>query len=183
MLSHDAQETLKWAVHAGLRDAAELMAWIEGAVGVTVTVPIGARWDVIRLSASLGFSALALLRADGHAFGPVLETTYEDHGSQCPKGPGRVDIVVPAGTAEAWPVVDPTLCAAVDSGLWRCPSPSVGPSQRVHGRRWVTAPGGAVPYTDPTALAERVATAMASYRRHRDSSGEPVRWFPSIRDL
>src|SRR5690348_15529175 len=103
-----SQEAVKWATTAGASVGDVLHAWHTGR---SVHVPIGRDWDVIRVTAEIGWGALALMRRNDHDFGPVVMSR-----------PRRtLEIVVPAGTAAAWPTLDRFTCVAVARGQLRCP--------------------------------------------------------------
>jgi hypothetical protein len=155
------QAAVRWATEAGVPVGDVLHAWH---CGTTVDVPIGCQWEVLRVTARIGWAALALMRADSFSFGPVLEAR-----------PRRtVEILVPPGTAAVWPPLDRSRCVAVSRGTLRCPPPwTTSLGAEVNGRRWFCAPVGPLPYTDADALCEAVAIVMASHRRRREPLDDP----------
>lgn len=148
------ETALKWAAAPGVAVGDVLYAWH---CESTVDVPVGREWDVVRLTAFVGWGALALMRTDGHDVGPVLEARPHP----------MIEVVVPPGSAAVWPWPGRPECVPISSGFLRCPPPwitSLRPP--VNGRCWAFAPGTtSTPYTDPDALCEAAATVVASLRR------------------
>ncbi|ONI48531.1 hypothetical protein [Streptomyces sp. IB2014 011-1] len=141
-------ETIAWAIDAGADPGALAAAW---GAGRPAPIPIGRTWDIIRLSPSLGAQALARTRHLGRV-GPVLRTTASR----------TFEVVVPLGTAHSWPHL-PGTCA-VSSGALLCPPPTatVGrPDTAGSGRLWICSPLSGVDPTDPHALCEGAAAALA----------------------
>ncbi|MBV9023726.1 MAG: hypothetical protein JO362_08000 [Streptomycetaceae bacterium] len=146
-----SQEAVKWATAAGVAVGDVLHAW---KADRCIPVPIGRDWDVIRVTAHIGWDALARMRLADHDFGPVVMNR-----------PRRtLEIVVPPGSAAAWPALDRSACVAAAHGHLRCPPPwTRAPGVEAAGYGWVyAAPGTAVPYTDGDALCEAIVTAMVS---------------------
>ncbi|WP_438297871.1 hypothetical protein [Streptomyces sp. HUAS TT7] len=124
--------------------------------GQETDLPIGlAPWEILRVTTPVAVEALARMRARAVPLGPVLNNP-----------PRRtVEILVPSGTAAAWPALPGTRC--VERGLIRCPPPHI---TAVCGRRtaryWIIPPGPTVPETtDSDALCEAVTEAIAHAAR------------------
>src|SRR6266550_4391802 len=94
-----SQEAVKWATAPGVPVGDVLHAWH---TGHSVHVPIGRDWDVIRVTAHIGWDALARMRFAGHDFGPVVMNRPRQ----------TLEIVVPTGSAAAWPALDRSACVA-----------------------------------------------------------------------
>ncbi|GAA1923692.1 hypothetical protein GCM10009753_66120 [Streptantibioticus ferralitis] len=146
------QEAVKWATAPGLAVGDVLHAWHSDHL---VDVPIGPTFDVLRVIAPVGWAALAIMRAEGHHFGPVVEVLSHP----------MLEVVIPPAAAADWPLIDHTVCVAVNQGRLRCPPPTItARSIPVDERVWAFAPS-AIAYTDAEALHEAVATARDRYRR------------------
>lgn len=143
--------------------------WRTGAVRVE-----GA--DVVRISGAISAEVLQGLRARGVTRGPILAN-----------GPRRcIELVVPRGTAAAWPDLPGTRC--VKDAVIRCPAPQVTAISglAVDGRAWIRPPDAA-PMTsdDAAALAEAVATALVrraapwlDAQNPHHPTGEADQWRP-----
>lgn len=109
-------------------------------------VPLGVRFDVVRVAASIGLPAYDRLVRPTSALGPVL---------WC--GPRScVEFLVPAGSTEEWDPIRLVTIAGRGAAL-RCPAP--GFSGR--GRWWMTAPDGSGILTAPGVLRAHLAHAAA----------------------
>ncbi|MYV63572.1 hypothetical protein GTW37_34785 [Streptomyces sp. SID4931] len=140
--------TARWIIESGAQTDHLHRAW---ATGQLAQIPIGDRWDVIRITAHLGYAALRRIRQRGILLGPVLETPAR----------GAVEVLVAPGTAAAWPDLRNTR--AVGSGMFLCPAPWVtttarGPAARGY-RAWIIPPGPREP-VDADALCEAVAAEL-----------------------
>lgn len=144
-----------WATAAGAAADDVLKGWRAGRLA---EVPIGPRWDVVRVTDGLGFAALTRLQEAGAPIGPVLET----------RPFAALEIVVPSGTATSWPTpLRFTTC--VRRGLLRCPAPdaTIATGRGAGGRSWVIPPialllpltAAPAPWTDGDALCEAVVAA------------------------
>ncbi|MFB7031033.1 MULTISPECIES: hypothetical protein [unclassified Streptomyces] len=151
---------LAWALDAGADRHDLAAAW---AAGVCVPIPLGHRWEVVRLTSRLGYAALART-VDLGTVGPVLRTASTM----------TLEVVVPRGTAAAWPAL-PSTCATA-AGTLLCPPPAATVSTpRAHGRLWVHSPAHAVAPTDPDALCEAAAATLAHMRTHEAATSEVPR--------
>ncbi|MFD4020645.1 MULTISPECIES: hypothetical protein [Bacteria] len=158
-------DAARWMTEAGAQLAHLHRAWTTGALA---EVPIGHLWDVVRITDRLGRLALARAAMLNAAIGPVLEVPAR----------GVVEVVVPPGTAAAWPKMRGTC--AVASGHLICPVP---PMRRAGGggrrpRHWLVPPTGPHYATDPDALCESVAVELLRYARaaellRHDTYGHP----------
>lgn len=147
------REAVTWATGAGAVTVEVLHAW---AVGTTVDVPVGRQWDVVRVTAPVGWPVLAELRAAGVELGPVLEAA---------RGP-VLEVPVILGTARSWPALPRTVCTG--RGALRAPAPwaCTGRCTGVGGRRWAVPPGpGTAPHTDADALCEAIAVQLARHSK------------------
>ncbi|MFB6668513.1 hypothetical protein [Streptomyces parvus] len=148
----------RWMTESGAQLAHVQQAWTTGRLA---EVPIGRLWDVVRITDRLGRMTLARAAALGAPIGPVLEVPAR----------GVVEVVVPPGTAAAWPALPWTTAAA--SGHLICPVP---PMHRAGGRgraprHWLVPPVGPHLATDPDALCESVAAELL----HRAITAELLR--------
>lgn len=139
---------LAWALEAGADRAALEAGW---KIPTVVGVPVGATWDVVRITSGLGWTALARLRSISAPIGPVLETPVR----------GTIEVVVPTGTAAAWPAIPGTR--AVARGVLWCPPPHVtfvSRSRTLGGRCWIVPPGMGTDAADADMLCEAVAASL-----------------------
>ncbi|MBD2829894.1 hypothetical protein ID875_21240 [Streptomyces globisporus] len=63
--------TARWIIECGAPSEDLRRAW---ATGQLAQIPIGDRWDVVRITTQLGYAALRRVRQAGVPLGPVLET-------------------------------------------------------------------------------------------------------------
>lgn len=144
--------TARWIIESGAQPEHLHRAW---ATGQLAQIPIGDRWDVIRITAHVGYAALRRIRRAGTPLGPVLETPARE----------AVEVLVAPGTAAAWPNLGYTT--AVGSGTLLCPAPwvtttaSSTPAQRY--RAWIIPPGPREP-VDSDVLCEAVAAELCQGR-------------------
>ncbi len=141
---------VRWFVEAGAPLAPLYRAWNAGAAA---DVPIGRRWEVVRVTSALGYDVLRRLRSMGAELGPVLDTPAR----------AAVEFIVETGTAASWPPLTGTRAAA--TGVIRCPPPHMTVPAAVRstgGRRWIVPPLylHAADTTDANALCEAVAAAL-----------------------
>lgn len=137
-------------------------AWSVGCSGIVRIESL----DVVRVSSAVAADALAVLRERDVPRGPVLANLRR----RC------VEVIVPAGTAAAWPELRYTRC--LDNAVMRCPAPSVTSSsglRPVDGRLWLTPPAPAAPVTTSAdELAEAVTVAISRYTARLTESHPPT---------
>ncbi|MGY0058983.1 hypothetical protein ACWY4P_20920 [Streptomyces sp. LZ34] len=142
------------AVATGARLTHVRSAW---QTGRAAEVPIGATWDVARVTRTIGTAVLHRLRARGTPLGLVLEVPLR----------ATVEFLVPPGCFASWPPLTGTRCVA--SGVMRWPSPGANLRTGVRaacGRRWIVEPNAAdVLTTDGDELCEAVAATLARLAR------------------
>jgi hypothetical protein len=135
---------LEWLKDTGASITEALMAWDRGELA---ELPVGAKWDVVRMERRRGWRTVTALRTAGATVGPVLHS--ESH----------VDVLVPAGSAADWDQDGATVLG--DGEVLRAPHPAVIAPHTQHARSWIEPPNGAN-LTDGTALYEAYAAAGAS---------------------
>lgn len=114
-------------------------------------LPLGKRFDVLRVAQSVGVPLLDQLVNDpAAALGPVLHCQPR----QC------LEFLIPAGAAETWDPMRYTVAAGRGLSL-RCPAPGV----TSRGRTWLYPPSGDGVLTDPGLLRARLEPlTMRGYR-------------------
>ncbi|EOT04366.1 hypothetical protein [Streptomyces noursei] len=138
---------LRWATAAGADKHDVHAAW---AAGHAVDVPIGRSWDVLRVTATVGWDAIEALTTNGVTLGPIL---------WCPPR-ATIEFLVPRGSQWA---PQPAVRLAT-SGYIRWPAPEVtlaSGRQATCGRTWVVPPLITVPaHTSVTYLYQAVQGSL-----------------------
>jgi hypothetical protein len=135
---------LEWLKDTGASVSDALMAWDRGELA---EVPVGAKWDVVRMERRRGWRTVTALRTAGATVGPVLHS--ESH----------VDVLVPTGSAAGWDQEGASVLGAGE--VLQAPHPAVIAPHTQHARSWIEPPHGST-FTDGTALYEAYAAACAS---------------------
>ncbi|MFF8290411.1 hypothetical protein ACF068_14450 [Streptomyces sp. NPDC016309] len=113
-------------------------------------IPLGLRFDVLRVSEGLAVPVLDDLANSDVTLGPVLHCQRR----RC------LEFLVPVGTAASWAPLRGTVCAGRGGALC-CPAP--GATSR--GRTWLYPPLGTGVLTDPGLLRARLEPlTMRGYR-------------------
>lgn len=139
----DGFAPVDWVRDTGASLSSTLALWDQGQLA---ELPAGKGWDVVRMDRPRGWRTVQALRNAGAVIGPVLHTD------------SHVEVLVPAGSVEAWDQEGATVLA--EGELLLAPPPAVVAPHTLHARSWIVPPGASL--TDGMALYEAFAAAGAS---------------------
>ncbi|WP_327178263.1 bifunctional DNA primase/polymerase [Streptomyces sp. NBC_01335] len=145
---------VRWLASAAPDPGACRREWERDPRGIAL-LPTGRRWDVLILTARLGYPTLDVLTRLIDRPGPVLADF----------GDARMGFFVPPGTASRWLG---TGVRGLGAGTWIVvPSPG----RVAGGVRWLVPPDGSGTLTDPVLLEfamHEAAAVVAAGERHAD---------------
>ncbi|WP_328719123.1 bifunctional DNA primase/polymerase [Streptomyces sp. NBC_00247] len=152
-----AGAAIGWLASAAPDPAACRREWERDPRGIAL-LPTGRRWDVLVLSASLGYPTLDVLTRLVDRPGPVLADF----------GDARMGFLVPPGTAARW---IGTGVRGLGAGTWIVVP---RPGRAVGGVRWLVPPDGSGTLTDPVLLelAMHEAAAVLAARERYAEGGD-----------
>lgn len=148
MGSTGARSAVEWLVSAAPDPEACRREWEANPLGV-VLLPAGRMWDVLILSAELGYPTLDVLTGLLTHPGPVLADF----------GDSRMGFLVPPGTAARWLG---TGVRGAGHGTWIVVP---YPGRSSGGVRWLIPPDGSGALTDPSVLELAMHEAAARLAR------------------
>lgn len=138
---------LNWIRQTGVSATGALAAWDRGDLA---ELPVGKAWDVVRVQRALGWKAVARLRADEVAVGPVQHT------------PDGVDVLVPVGSAAAWNLPDTRVL--IEGATIAVPHPSIVAPHTLRAHSWIVSPQDCGQLTAADMLYDAYAAVLAALR-------------------
>lgn len=135
MADSGTREAVEWLAAVAPDPEACRWEWERNPLGVAL-LPAGRRWDVLILSADLGYPTLDVLTRLVDTPGPVLADF----------GDARMGFFVPPGTAARWLG---TGVRGAGHGTWIVVP---YPGRQARGMRWLVPPDGSGTLTDPAVL-------------------------------